>query len=129
MSKYSVYSPFDLEQHKATFTNYLEVLIDADGKVMYAVPSHQEKAVRLVMERLDCTREAVLAMCPPEYYFDYMNWLLMMAGNAMAVWDDMYMAPAPTLKQIGALRRMKMAGVYHGAIPNISVKSEVETPE
>lgn len=41
--KYSVYSSFDLQKHKQTYTNYLEVIITPDGTVEYAVPSHSEK--------------------------------------------------------------------------------------
>lgn len=33
-------SPFDIETHKATFVNYLEVCIDEGGTPHYAVPSH-----------------------------------------------------------------------------------------
>ena len=40
---YDVYSPFDLQQHKDTFVNYLEVVVHPSGLVEYAVPSHQDK--------------------------------------------------------------------------------------
>lgn len=39
---YTVYSEFDIEHHKKTFIHYLEVVIDGNGKIMYAVPSHQK---------------------------------------------------------------------------------------
>lgn len=42
-------SPFDIETHKATFVNYLEVCIDEGGTPHYAVPSHQEWLVRELM--------------------------------------------------------------------------------
>ncbi|GAB6761703.1 hypothetical protein [Bacillus cereus] len=35
--------PFDIETHKKCFVDYLEVVIDEEGTVMYATPSHQEK--------------------------------------------------------------------------------------
>lgn len=38
--EYNLYSQFDVSKHKQTYTNYLEVIIDSDGNVMYAVPSH-----------------------------------------------------------------------------------------
>ena len=44
---YGLGSTFDIEQHKAKYKNYLEVIIDANGTIMYAVPSHQEKASEL----------------------------------------------------------------------------------
>ena len=33
-----LHSPFYVETHKKTFKNYLEVMIDEDGIVHYAVP-------------------------------------------------------------------------------------------
>ena len=44
---YDLHSPFDLQQHKNTFINYLEVVIRPSGLVEYAVPSHQEKLLRI----------------------------------------------------------------------------------
>ena len=113
---YSVYSEFDLEKHKQTYVNYLEVLIDEEGTIMYAVPSHQEKGVKLACARLNVTRQELEARCPKEYYFNFMPWLCMTA-KVVFVWDDRCVAENPTIKQIGALRRLKMAGVYHGSIP------------
>lgn len=39
--KYTLYSKFDIDKHAETFINYLEVIIDENGVVHYAVPSHQ----------------------------------------------------------------------------------------
>ena len=50
MEKYSVYSKFDVDKHKDTFDSYLEVMILEDGSIEYAVPSHQEKAIKLACE-------------------------------------------------------------------------------
>ena len=108
---YSVYSEFDIEMHSKTFKEYLEVIIDADGKVMYAVPSHQEK--------LGISRDELNSMCPREYYFDFMRWLCKISG-AMAVWNGKCEFWEPTVKQIRELRKLKMAGLYHGSIPNTS---------
>ena len=115
-AKYNLYSAFDLEKHKQTFVNYLEVLIDEDGTIMYAVPSHQEKAIALACSRLKLSRKQLDELCPKEYYGDYMTWLCMVA-KVMAVWNGHCVAVNPTIKQIGALRRLKMAGVYTGPIP------------
>ena len=46
-NEYDIYRPFDAEKHKAKYSNYLEVLILEDGTVVYAIPSHQEKAIAL----------------------------------------------------------------------------------
>lgn len=113
---YSVYSEFDLEKHKQTYVKYLEVLIDEDGTIMYAVPSHQQKGIALACDRLNVSREQLDALCPREYWCDFMRWLCMIA-KVVFVWDDDCVAVDPTIKQIGALRRLKMAGVYTGPIP------------
>lgn len=44
---YDIYCAFDLEKHKQTYVQYLEVVILEDGTVEYAVPSHQEKLIAL----------------------------------------------------------------------------------
>lgn len=116
---YSVYSEFDLEKHRDRFVNYLEVVIDKDGKVMYAVPSHQEKAIRMACEKLGVNREELMAMCPRKYWCDMHTWLCMVA-EIVLVWNDGCVYHKPTVKQIGALRRLKMAGVYKGNIPDTS---------
>lgn len=113
---YDIYSQFDLEKHKQTYTDYMEVLIGEDGTIMYAVPSHQEKGVKLACARLNVSREQLDALCPREYWGDYMPWLCMIA-KVVFVWNDYCVAVNPTIMQIGALRRLKMAGVYHGPIP------------
>lgn len=113
--KYDVYSEFDLEQHKKHFVNYLEVMIDEDGKVHYAVPSHQEWAIAEACKRLGVTRQELSDMTPPEFYFDWLNWLLMQC-KSVAVWEDFYMAPMVNKRQYAALRRLKMDGVYKGKL-------------
>ncbi len=119
MSGYGLDSAFDIEQHKAKFQNYLEVIIGADGTIMYAVPSHQEKATELAEKKLGKTKQEISDMCPKEYYFDYLRWLLLLTGAA-AVWNNGVLAPAPTKAQVASLRKLKMAGLFHGAIPKIS---------
>ena len=116
---YDLYSEFDIEMHGKTYVNYLEVIIDAEGKVMYAVPSHQEKCIALAREKLGITREELKRMCPREYYFDFMRWLCKISG-VMAVWTHDCEYWEPTVKQIGMLRKLKMAGLYKGPIPNTS---------
>lgn len=117
MSKYSVYSTFDIEKHKATFIDYLEVLILEDGKVVYAVPSHQMKAEELACERLKIDKQNLINLCPKEYYFDYLKWVLTQAG-AVAVWNDFYSTGENGLnnKQRATLKKLKMHGLYKGIL-------------
>lgn len=113
---YTVYSEFDIEQHKKTFIHYLEVVIDENGKIMYAVPSHQEKMISLACEKLNVTREELNSMCPQEYYFDLMTWLCKMSG-ACAVWERFIQVDKLTEQQIKALQMLKDNGLYLGEIP------------
>jgi hypothetical protein len=117
--EYSVYSKFDIAKHKETFIEYLEVMISRDGEIMYAVPSHQEAALALAAKALDMSRETVIDVCPPEYYYDYMRWLLMQSG-AIAVWNCMCVIGDSISKaQIAALRALKLNGLYHGTVPKL----------
>ena len=114
-----IYCPFDAEKHKAKYINYLEVLILEDGKVVYAVPSFTEKVIALACEKYGLTPDELKAMCPSEHYFDYLEWLLSMAG-AMAVMNRHYYATKVTPRQAAALKKLKLMGIYKGPLPMIT---------
>jgi hypothetical protein len=100
MDEYSVYSKFNLDKHKETFINYLEVVIMEDGTVEYAVPSHQEKLIRIAQDKFNCTRQELFDMCPPEYYFDVVTWLCQQTG-CVSVWNNGYIGfPNDKQKQV-----------------------------
>lgn len=103
---YTVYSNFNIEQHKKTLIHYLEVVIDESGKIMYAVPSHQEKLISLAFEKLNVTREELNAMCPQEYYFDFMTWPCKISG-ACAVWENFIQCDKLTKQRIKTLQMLK----------------------
>ena len=111
---YDLHSEFDIEEHKRTFVNYLEVLIEENGHVVYAVPSHQELAIQMACKAHKWTRKQLNDACPPEYYFDFMTWLLAQT-NAISVWATMYMGTANE-KQKEKLRELKNNGLYKGDI-------------
>lgn len=113
---YNLYSEFDIEQHEKTFTHYLEVVIDESGKIMYAVPSHQEKMISLACEKPNVTREELNAMCPQDHYFDFMAWLCKISGTC-AVWENFIQYDNLTEQQIMALQMLKDNGLYLGQIP------------
>lgn len=54
-----LYKPFDVKIHKETFTNYLEVIVNEDGSIEYAVPSHAEKVYQKYIEKYKVTREEI----------------------------------------------------------------------
>ena len=109
---YDLHSEFDIQKHKETFFNYLEVLIEPDGHVLYAVPSHQELAIKLACKVKGWTREELNKACPPEYYFDFLTWLLSHTG-CISVWDRFYVGTANEA-QHDKLKEMKCAGIYKG---------------
>jgi len=45
-----LHSPFNIETHKKTFIDYLEVVITQDGVIHYAIPSHLEFCYRYALE-------------------------------------------------------------------------------
>lgn len=116
--EYGLHSEFDIEKHKQTFIHYLEVVISSDGRVFYAVPSHQELMIAVACVMLGVSREELNELCPREWYFDFMKWLSMKTG-LMAVWESHYEVYVPTNKQIATLRRLKLAGLYTGVIPKV----------
>ena len=113
-SEYDLNSEFDIEQHKAHFVNYLEVIIERNGHVLYAVPSHQEKAIELACKEKGWTREQLSNACQPEFYFDFLNWVLRLTGS-VSVWNDFYMGELNDIQR-KKLIEMKQAGIYRGTI-------------
>lgn len=116
MGKYSVYSKFDLNKHKDSFNSYLEVMILEDGTIEYAVPSHQEKAIKLACEKLQISRSELDLLCLREWWCDYLTWLLRFSG-AVAVWENRVWYSTISKKQISALKMLKLQGLYKGTIP------------
>lgn len=105
-------SPFNIETHKATFINYLEVVISEDGTVMYAVPSHQEKVILLACQKLNVTRDELNELCPQEYYFDFMTWLCKISG-CVALWNDRMIGMANE-QQLEAIKQLAEENLYRG---------------
>lgn len=107
-------SPFDINIHKDTFINYLEVVISKNGTIEYAVPSHQIKVTDMIAKERNISRKDVEDLCPLEYYTDYNNWLCIESGAVM-VWNNFYMGK-PNDIQIHTLIELMTAGLYHGKL-------------
>lgn len=106
--------PFDIETHKNTFINYLEVVILEDGTIVYAVPSHQEKLIALACEKLNITRTKLNALCPPEYYGDFMNWLCQVSG-CVSLWNS-FMVGVANPQQVESIKQLIGESLYSGEI-------------
>lgn len=101
--KYTVYSKFDIDKHSEHFLNYLEVIIDSEGEINYAVPSHQMFMENLIKKEYGEQRFYEMLKDPESY--DYLNWLCRTTG-CISVWDDFYYGKANE-KQLESLRKLK----------------------
>ena len=112
--EYGVYSPFDLEKHKEIFQNYLEVIIEPNGAVHYAVPSHQEFLIKYICDKGQITRDQLNNLCPESYYGDFVRWLCMVSG-CISVYEKFYVAGDDlTYQQHKIMKELYNAGVYKG---------------
>lgn len=117
--KYSIYSVFDVEQHKKTYVNYLEVIIGEGGKAAYAIPSHQEALIKIACRKFGVTRQELNDMCPQEWYFDFLRWLCKMTV-CCSVWNEFVIGYEFTAEQVETLELLKAHGVYKGEIPKVT---------
>lgn len=112
-----LHNAFDIKTHSENFINYLEVVILEDGTIEYAVPSHQEKLIKLAIDKLGVDRNGVMHACPKEMYFDFNTWLMLVTG-AVSVWTNFYMYPDDlNEKQMESLLKLKESGLYTGYLP------------
>lgn len=125
MDSYNLHCEFDVNMHRLKFPYYTEVIIKSDGKIEYAVPSHQEKLISLCMEQLKVSRSELSDMCPKEYYADFGQWLCNIS-NAVSVWYKFTMIPdkGVTIKQQQALQMLKDNRCYVGEVPK-NVRSDI----
>lgn len=95
---------FDYKTHRKNFINYLEVIILKDGKIVYAVPSHQMKLIDIYIKENNINREDLLDTIPIEE--DIICWLIYHT-ECVAVWYNFVYAPDNiTDKQKESLRRL-----------------------
>lgn len=102
--KYSVYSKFDIDKHAETFMNYLEVIIDENGVIHYAVPSHQIFVENLLKRKIGEIMFKSASMCQ-EAFLDYSGWLCKQTKCIM-VWNNFYLG-RPNFRQLEALKKLK----------------------
>ena len=105
-----------IAQHRNRSDSDFEIMISAEGDIAYAIPSHQEFLIQKACEAKGLAREELYDDCPPEYYGDFFRWLSDQCGW-IPVWEIGTLNYPITEKQKAVLRRMKMAGLFKGAIP------------
>ena len=114
---YDLHSDFDVQLHKKKIKNYLEVLILGDGKIIYAVPSHQLKGEEIASKRLGLSISEFRDSCPKDAMFDYLPWIASQA-NCVFVWNSYIVYSSINHKQYASLRKLKINGLYKGLLPN-----------
>ena len=109
-----LHSDFDIETHKRTFINYLEVVIDKDGTIMYATPSHQQKMIEIYKNQEDLTEDEVWDRIPKND--DVIEWLNDKTG-VIAVWNDFYYPNGKAnAAQLNQLQILKDNDLYNGEV-------------
>lgn len=88
--QYDLYHRFDPKLHKQKYIHYLEVVIDKNGVVHYAVPSHQEYLIFECCRQMKLSRDEVLKKAP---VYDFLDWL-MKQTDLILVWSDNYLGKA-----------------------------------
>lgn len=117
----ALHSPFSIETHKATFTNYLEVIVCPDGTVEYAVPSHVDRMEEVYCRARGITRQQAIDEIPREYWYDTLGWYAKASG-CVAVWND-FTVGAPNQAQVDSISALARAGLYLGKVPLVGEKS------
>lgn len=114
-----LHGAFDIELHKLTFVNYLEVVISPKGVVEYAIPSHSERLLQLYMKKYDISDRGEALRHLAEKTNGYIEALSEETGY-ISVWNSGYITGCkPTQQQLNKLKTLKLNGLYHGRIDDI----------
>jgi len=116
--------PFNIDTHKNTFKNYLEVLVLKSGRIVYAVPSHQIALVRVFSHSLGHVEQIEYGYDPKSIWkhipqqVDVMQWLVDKTG-VVSLWDTTGYFPNKGVNraQYLAIKRLKHHGLYKGELP------------
>ena len=109
-----LHEPFDIETHKKTFIDYLEVIVRSDGTVEYAVPSHLYKLMS-VFENGKYSVEQINEMFIQDMMgLSPIEWLCKKT-RCISVWTNGYEGVANE-QQITTLNLLKAEGLYQGRI-------------
>ena len=99
---------FDYKTHRKNFINYLEVIINKDGTIEYAVPSHQQKLLNLYCKNHNITMEKLWNIIPIEESPE--SWIIFNEG-VISVWYDFIIRPEYiTEEQKNTLHKLKETG-------------------
>ena len=105
---------FNKNLHKRFFPNYLEVIILEDGTIRYAVPSHNEAALRIAAKKLNKDPKELYWECPKERYVDVDGWIREISG-CIFVWETFYLGNLNEA-QFNSLKELKDFDIYEGIL-------------
>ena len=110
-----LHRPFDIETHKKTFIDYLEVIIRADGTIEYAVPSHVYKLMSIFAgDDYDVSTISNMFLNDASGLTP-IEWLCKKTG-CISVWTNGFEGTANE-KQIEVLKQLAAENLYIGIIP------------
>lgn len=118
-----LHSPFDIDTHRATFINYLEIILLPDGTPEYAVPSHLIKLAHIYGKSMD---EIYEEYAEAKTGLDGIGYLCSKTG-CVAVWSDRVQG-TPNNAQTATLKRLEDAGVFRNREYDISGDSVDSLP-
>lgn len=113
---YDVYSKFDIDKHAEVFLNYLEIIIDENGIIYYAVPSHTIFLENLLKRRIGDIAFRSESMCQ-EAFLDYSGWLCKQT-KCLMVWNNFYIG-RPNFRQLEVLKKLKET--KYKTLPDVSL--------
>ena len=111
-----LHSKFDIDTHKRVFEDtYFEAIMDRDGVVYYAVPSHQMALLELLRNELKISYEEVMNLymtSKDAIRLGPIDWLTKEL-QAVAIWDTHFIG-VMNEKQKETLNKLAEAGLYRG---------------
>lgn len=107
-------SPFDISTHKKYFINYLEVMIDPEGTVHYAVPSHLYWLINYIKKPEETIEDYIYNN--QTYDFDQLCYI----SNCVGVWGGSlsYIIGNPNEKQKETIRELQNNNLMKEVITN-----------
>lgn len=98
-------SEFDIELHSLKYYYYCEVVIDENGKIHYAKPSHQAFLIKMACDKLNIKREELDEIYMKDNEADILKWLMKIT-NCICVWYHFFLGE-PNDKQKESLRKLQ----------------------
>ena len=106
--------PFSIDRHKKTFVDYLEAVIDVNGIVHYAIPSHEKILCKIICTKKGLTEKQLNELAEASGgLYDWINWL-MNEAECICVYTQGYAYPRhaiPSPEQKRMLNRLIRAGL------------------